>query len=214
MKNGRFSDAHIMPILKQAEGSVPVSGLCREHGMSSASFYKLSAKYGGMDALAAPDTPNQTWSMDFIADQLVDGRSFRALNVIDDFNHEGLGIEVEFFLPALRVIRSLEQIIEWRGKPQIIRADNGPEYVRGALLAWAEKRHIRIQNIQPGKPQQNAYVERYNRTVRQEWLNQNIFETIEEAQQQATQWLWTYNHDRPNMATGGVTPAMKLKMAA
>lgn len=147
-------------------------------------------------------------------DQLSDGRSFRALNVLDDFNREGLGIEVDFSLPAVRVVRSLNQIIEWRGAPRVICVDNGPEYVSGLLKAWAEARGIRIEYIQPGKPQQNAYIERYNRTVRHEWLDQNIFGTIEEAQDQATKWLWTYNNDRPNMAIGGITPAMKLKMAA
>ena len=106
------------------------------------------------------------------------------------------------------------QIIEWRGQPQTIRVDNGPEYVSGTLMAWAEKRNIRLQYIQPGKPQQNAYIERYNRTVRGEWLGQYIFETIEEAQDQATEWLWTYNNERPNMGIGGITPAMKLKTAA
>jgi len=166
------------------------------------------------DALAVPDTANHTWSMDFMADQLADGRSIRTLNVLDDFNREGLGIEVDFSLPAERVVRSLNRIIEWRGKPQIIRVDNGPEYVSGKLMAWAEKRGVHIQYIQPGKPQQNAYIERYNRTVRHEWLDQNIFETIEDAQEQATNWLWTYNNDRPNMAIGGITPAMKLKLAA
>ncbi len=166
------------------------------------------------DELAVPVAPNHTWSMDFMQDQLADGRSFRALNVLDDFNREGLGIEVDFSLPAMRVVRSLNQIIEWRGAPQIIRVDNGPEYVSGLLKAWAETRGIRIEYIQPGKPQQNAYIERYNRTVRHEWLDQNIFETIEEAQDQATKWLWTYNNNRPNMAIGGITPAMKLKMAA
>jgi len=163
------------------------------------------------DALAVPEAPNQTWSMDFMADQLADGRTFRTLNVLDDFNREGLGIEVDFSLPAARVVRTLDQIIEWRGRPAAIRVDNGPEYVSGTLMTWAGKQGIAIQFIQPGKPQQNAYVERYNRTVRVEWLGQYIFETIEEVQQHATQWLWTYNHERPNMAIGGVTPAMKLK---
>jgi len=166
------------------------------------------------DALAVPDRANHTWSMDFMADQLSDGRSIRTLNVLDDFNREGLGIEVDFSLPAERVVRSLNRIIEWRGKPQIIRVDNGPEYISGTLMAWAAKVGIHIQYIQPGKPQQNAYIERYNRTVRHEWLDQNIFDTIEEAQKQATEWLWTYNNDRPNMGIGGITPAMKLKMAA
>ena len=80
--------------------------------------------------------------------------------------------------------------------------------IRSAVLPF------HIQYIQPGKPQQNAYIERYNRTVRHEWLDQNIFETIEEAQNQATEWLWTYNNDRPNMGIGGITPVRKLKMAA
>ncbi|SPL64782.1 Mobile element protein [Ochrobactrum soli] len=166
------------------------------------------------DALTVPDAPNMVWSMDFMADQLEDGRQFRLLNVLDDFNREGLGIEVDFSLPAERVIRSLNQIIEWRGKPFAIRVDNGPEYVSGKLMEWAEKQGIALNHIQPGKPQQNAYVERYNRTVRHEWLDQNIIESIEEAQKFATQWLWTYNNERPNMGIGGITPAQKLKMAA
>jgi putative transposase len=90
----------------------------------------------------------------------------------------------------------------------------GPEYASAKLMEWAEKRKITIQHIQPGQPQQNAYIERYNRTVRHEWLDQYIIETIEEAQDFATQWLWTYNNDRPNMGIGGITPAQKLKMAA
>ncbi len=90
----------------------------------------------------------------------------------------------------------------------------GPEYISGKLLTWDEKVGITIQHIQPGQPQQNAYIERCNRTVRHEWLDQYIIETIEEAQDHATQWLWTYNNDRPNTGIGGITPAQKLKMAA
>ena len=112
------------------------------------------------------------------------------------------------------MIRSLEQIIEWRGKPATIRCDNGPEYVSGALINWAKSQGIRLDYIQPGKPQQNAYVERYNRTVRTDWLNQYLFESIAEAQDAATRWLWSYNHERPNMALGGITPMQKLSMAA
>jgi putative transposase len=112
----------------------------------------------------------------------------------------------------LRYLRAAQVVIT--SKPASFRRCYGPEYVSGKLLEWAEKRGITIAYIQPGKPQQNAYIERYNRTARHEWLDQNIFETIEEAQDQATEWLWTYNNDRPNIAIGGITPAMKLKMAA
>lgn len=166
------------------------------------------------EELAVPDMPNVVWSMDFMADRLADGRAFRLLNVLDDYNREGLGIEVDFSLPAERVVRSLDRIIEWRGRSLAIRVDNGPEYVSGTLVNWAEKKGIALTYIQPGKPQQNAYVERYNRTVRHEWLGLYLFETIEEAQQIATEWLWTYNHERPNMGIGGMTSAQKLKLAA
>lgn len=166
------------------------------------------------EPLTVPQTINETWSMDFMHDQLADGRKYRLFNVIDDYNREGLGIEIDFSLPAERVIRSLEQIIEWRGKPKAIRCDNGPEYISGAVLSWAEKRGIRIDYIQPGKPQQNAYVERYNRTVRYDWLAQYLFDGIDEVQAYATDWLWIYNHERPNTALGGITPKQKLAMAA
>ena len=107
--------------------------------------------------------------MDFMHDQLSEGRSVRLLNVIDDFNREALAIEVDFSLPAVRVVRTLEQVIEWKGKPASIRCDNGPEYAGNTLIAWAKKQNIRLNFIQPGKPQQNAYIERYNRTVRYDW---------------------------------------------
>jgi len=166
------------------------------------------------EPLAVPTRVNEMWSMDFMADQLGDGRSIRTLNVIDDFNREGLAIEVDFSLPASRVVRALNQIIEWRGKPMGIRVDNGPEYISATLQTWAQKQGIGLAYIQPGKPQQNAYVERYNRTVRQEWLGQYIWNSIEEVKEHATRWLWTYNNERPNMGIGGITPAMKLKLAA
>jgi putative transposase len=166
------------------------------------------------EPLAVPETINQVWSMDFMHDRLEDGRAFRLFNVIDDFNREGLAIEVDFSLPAERVVRALDQIIEWRGKPQAIRSDNGPEYISGVLQAWAKQRDIRLDYIQPGKPQQNAYVERYNRTVRYDWLGHYLFETIAEVQEFATRWLWTYNYERPNMALGGITPKQKLAMLA
>lgn len=166
------------------------------------------------DPLAVPRQINVTWSIDFMHDRLADGRSFRTFNVLDDYNREGLGIEVDLSLPALRIIRALDRIIEWRGKPKTIRCDNGPEHISAVFEAWAERRHIQLLFIQPGKPQQNAYIERFNRTVRHEWLDEHLFTSIEHAQQTATEWLWRYNAERPNMALGGLTPYQKLKQAA
>lgn len=118
------------------------------------------------------------------------------------------------------MVRSLNQIIEWRGKPLAIRGDNGREYISSTLMIWAEKQGIALNHIQPGKPQQNAYVERYNRarhwtrtigafsgSLRHEWLNLYIFEPIDEAHEIATDWRWTYNNERPDMDSGGITPA-------
>ena len=158
------------------------------------------------EPLSVPMAINEVWSMDFMHDQLDDGRSFRLFNVIDDFNREALGIEVDFSLPSERVIRALKQIIAWRGRPLVIRCDNGPENVSAAIQRWAAQWGIRMEYIQPGKPQQNAYVERFNRTVRYEWLSQYHWSDLDEVQMYATQWMWKYNHDRPNMALGGITP--------
>jgi len=165
------------------------------------------------EPLAVPDAENQTWSMDFMHHQLADGRSFRILNVLDDFNRQGLAMEVDISLPATRVVRSLEQLIQWRGKPRAIRCDNGQEYISGTLQAWAERQENALLHIQPGNPQQNAYIERYNRKVRYAWLASNLFSDIEQVQEIATRWLWTYNNERPNMALGGsfVAPVLAAR---
>jgi putative transposase len=175
---------------------------------------KKRIKRAKPEELYTPDKVNEVWSMDFMHDQLEDGRSFRLFNVIDDFNREGLEIEADFSLPSGRVIRTLDRIIEWRGKPKVLRCDNGPEYISQKLQNWAHSKDIKLEYIQPGKPQQNAYIERYNRTVRYDWLNQYIFKSIEEVRTFATKWLWLYNNERPNTAIGGITPKMKLALVA
>jgi putative transposase len=146
-------------------------GACGTISASTASIMRWSRTCGSSLASGCaeisltrwPFPRRRTWSGQWISWRT--GWAFRLLNVLDDFNCEGLGIEVDFSLPAERVIRSLDGIIEWRGKPESIHVDNGPEYISGKLLAWAEKRHISIRYILPGKPQQNAYVEHYNRTL-------------------------------------------------
>ena len=165
------------------------------------------------DELSVPTAPNQVWSIDFMSDGLSDGRKLRTFNVLDDYNREGLAIDVDLSLPSARVIRSLEQIIEWRGKPAAIRCDNGPEFISGQLVNWATKNRITLLFIQPGKPTQNAYIERFNRTARHEWIDLHQFESIEHAQYLATKWLWTYNNERPNSAIGGIPPKWLMKAA-
>ena len=165
------------------------------------------------EMLRVPPAPNQVWSMDFMSDALARGRKIRTFNVIDVYNREGLAIAVDLSLPSARVIRALEQVIEWRGKPAAFRCDNGPELLSGPLIAWANKNRITMLYIQPGKPTQNAYIERFNRTARHEWLDMHLFHSVAHAQLLATQWLWSYNNERPNTAIGGVPPRWLLKAA-
>ena len=164
--------------------------------------------------LAVPDKINQSWNMDFMHDALTDGRGFRLFNVIDDYNREALTVEIDFSLPAHRVIRSLNQLIECRGKPVQVRCDNGPEYISNALKAWAIEQGIMISYIEPGNPQQNAYVKRFNRTMRYDWLNQELFTDLDQVRQQEQDLLYHYNHERPDMGNGGFTPIQKLNHAA
>ena len=154
-----------------------------------------------------PSTVNQCWSIDFMSDSLFCGRPFRTFNVVDDFNREALAIEVDLNLPAPRIIRVLERICAWRGYPSKIRADNGPELVSIAMATWAEEHDIELEFIQPGKPTQNSYVERFNRTYRDEILNMYVFKTLTEVQQITEGWLTEYNEERPHDSLQDLTPS-------
>jgi len=158
------------------------------------------------EPLAVPEGSNETWSMDFIADQLADGRSIRTLNVFD-FYREGLCIEVDFSLPTERVVRSLNQIIEWRGSPKAIRVDNGPEYISGKLMEWAEKRNVQLEYIQPGKPQQNAFIESFNGSLSDELLNEEWFDSFDYTRKKPSLWRYDYNQVGPHSSLGNRTPA-------
>lgn len=156
--------------------------------------------------LSVPDAPNQVWSIDFMTDSLVDGRKFRLLNVIDDFNRESLAIEVDTSMPSLRVIRVLNRIIAQRGKPANIRTDNGPEFICYRLQQWCNDNHITLQYIQPGKPTQNAYIERKNGSIRRELLNAYLFYSLAEVRAMSQDWRMDYNAQRPHKSLGYLSP--------
>lgn len=158
------------------------------------------------EALGIPEEPNQVWSIDFLSDTLVDGRKFRVLNVIDDFNRESLAIEVDTSLPARRVIRVLERIMAHRGKPICIRTDNGPEFISRLLKEWCALYGIRLIYIQPGKPTQNAFIERKNGTLRRGLLNAYLFYSLEEVRMMAAAWQPDYNTERPHKSLGYLSP--------
>lgn len=156
--------------------------------------------------LMVPETTNRCWSVDFMHDSLVSGRTFRTFNVIDDFNREALAIEIDTSLPAARVVRVLDALAAWRGYPQRLRTDNGPELISSKLDEWARKNGVLLDFIEPGKPAQNAYIERFNRTYREEVLDLYLFDTLAEARAITEVWLEEYNAIRPHDALGGLTP--------
>lgn len=139
--------------------------------------------------LIQPLHPNMNWSMDFMSDSLLGGRTFRTFNIIDDYNREALNITLDTSITSQRVIRQLEELISWRGKPEQIRVDNGPEFLAVILQQWCELHGITLIFIQKGKPTQNAYVERFNRTYRQEVLNAYAFESLTQARAITQAWM-------------------------
>ncbi len=158
--------------------------------------------------LTVPTAPNQMWSLDFMSDALVDGRKFRLLNVLDDFNRQSLAIEVDTSLPSLRVIRVLERLLKERGKPANIRTDNGPEFISHKLEEWCRENQITLQFIQPGKPMQNAYIERKNGSIRKELLNAYLFYSLNEVRIMCEEYREDYNTERPHKSLGYLSPLL------
>ena len=153
-----------------------------------------------------PAVVNHCWSVDFMSDTLFDGRRFRTFNVLDDFNREALAIEIDLNLPAIRIIRVLDRVAQQRGFPSKLRCDNGPELVSIALAGWAEDHGVELDFIKPGRPAQNSYVERFNRTYRDEILDLYLFRSLAEVRDLTGSWLRKYNEDRPHDALGDLSP--------
>jgi putative transposase len=160
--------------------------------------------------LVAPSVLNRVWALDFMHDALYGGRRFRTLNILDEANREALAIEVGVSIPAARVIRVLEQLLALYGRPARLRIDNGPEFLAQEFVDWCAAQQIALHYIQPGKPDQNAFIERFNRTYRAEILDAYVFDSIREVQDLTDDWLPTYNDDRPHDALGRIPPTRFL----
>lgn len=156
--------------------------------------------------LAVGVRANECWSADFMSDALWCGRRFRTFNVVDDFNREALAIEVDLSLPAQRVVRVLERVAGWRGYPQKLRLDNGPENISLTLAEWAEEHGVSLEFIRPGKPMQNGFIERFNRSYREAVLDMYLFRSLDEVRDQTEYWVKEYNEERPHEALGNLTP--------
>ena len=163
--------------------------------------------------LVVPDAANGCWSLDFTSDVLTDGRRFRTLNVLDDYNRQLLGVEIDFSLPAARVVQVLARLVECHGRPVQLRTDNGPEFISARLTEWCEAQGVILHWIQPGKPTQNAYIERFNGSFRRELLDAYLFRSLAHVRQLVGDWMLNYNTLRPHQALNFMTP-LEFKQAA
>ena len=164
------------------------------------------------EALHQPATHNHTWSMDFMHDTLSNGRKVRILNIIDDYNREALMVRPDYSHSGHSVMRAIEQIMDWRGKPAAIRCDNGPEFLSNVLVGFCSQQGIRLQYIQPGKPTQNAYIERFNRSYREDILNAYYFESLWELEEFSQTWMQEYNELHPHQSLKNMSPLKYLKI--
>jgi putative transposase len=154
----------------------------------------------------APVAANQAWALDFVHDWLMDGGGFRALTVIDEWSRESLAIEVDVWLTGEQVKRVLERVSAERGRPAIIQTDNGPEFTSRVLDQWAFERGVKLQFIEPGKPIQNAFIESFNRRLREECLNEHVVVALDDARNKIERWRIEYNRERPHSSLGHRTP--------
>ncbi len=191
-----------------------VHRLYREGGLALRRKQRKRFRAEARVPLELPAWANQVWTMDFTEDQLVSGRKFRTLNLMDGYTREALAIEVDTSLPGLRVVQVLERLKQTRGVPAAIQVDNGPEFISWAVDRWAFENGVALHFIDPGKPTQNAYMESFNGKFRDECLDQNWFVDLADARQQIEAWRVDYNTARPHSSLGYLTPAEFAEIAA
>lgn len=169
---------------------------------------------GERQPLLRPTAANQVWSMDFVFDRTADGRVIKCLTIVDDATHEAVAIEVERAISGLMLTRVLDRLAQSRSLPKVIRTDNGKEFCGKAMVTWAHERGVALRLIEPGKPNQNAYVESFNGRLRDECLNEHWFPNLLQARTIIETWRREYNEERPKKALSGLTPAAYAKQLA
>lgn len=169
---------------------------------------------GERQPLVRPESANEVWSMDFVFDRSADGRVIKCLTIIDDATHEAVAIVPERAIGGVHLTRILDQLATTRGLPRVIRTDNGKEFCGRAMLTWAHAHHVTLRLIEPGKPNQNAYIESFNGRLRDECLNEHWFLNLAHARAVIETWRREYNEQRPKKALGGLTPAVYARQLA
>jgi putative transposase len=199
----------VIRLVKKKHPQISGSKIRRVYEQEGFSLYRRlrrRVKHQPANPITIPLVANEEWAADFMSDTLENGRTFRSLNVVDHYNRACKGIALAHSLPATRVIEHLERMIEAHGKPKRIRTDNGPEFRSRKFQAWMKDQGIQWSPIQNGKPQQNAIVERFNKTFREDILDAHLFASIQQAQQLADEWRQDYNQTRPHQALNYLTP--------
>jgi putative transposase len=206
-RKGREKVIKLMKKMHPEIGSSQVRRVYEKSGFSLSRKFRRRIKDNVANPIEIPFSRNTEWAMDFMSDSLVCGRKIRALNIIDHYNRECMGISIATNMPSRIVIMELEKVIERAGKPKRIRTDNGPEFRSKLFQKWLAQNEIEWSRIQKGKPQQNAIIERFNRTYREDVLDANLFYSIEKAAEITGKWITEYNYDRPHQSLNYETPS-------
>lgn len=199
----------IIPLVQMQHpemGSSKIRRVYEQNDLQLTKNPKKRKRSDGKNQAEVPLIANEEWDIDFMHDTLAEGKTIRSLNVIDPYNRECKGMSIRYSFAARRVIEFLDRLIEIYGKPKYIRSDNGPEFTSKVFQLWLKKREIGWRNIQRGKPVQNCFVERFNRTAREELFDANLFFTLDHANELAQAFRYDYNHNRPHESLGNKTP--------
>lgn len=216
-RHRRYGAGMIYLKLRQRQWAINhkrVERLYAEAGLQVRRRKRKKVPLGERQPLLRPAQANEVWSMDFVFDRSAEGRSIKCLTVVDDATHESVAIVAERAIGGQRLIRILDRLAATRGLPQVIRTDNGREFCSRAVLTWAHARRIALRLIEPGKPNQNAYIESFNGRLRDECLNEHWFLNLAHAQAILEVWRREYNEERPKKALGGLTPTAYAKQLA
>lgn len=216
-RHKRYGAGMIYLKLRQAGHRVNHKRVDRLYGLAQLQVRRRRRKkipLGERQPLVRPGSANEVWSMDFVFDRVASGRSIKCLTVVDDATHEAVAAVAEHSIGGNHLTRILDQVCALRGKPAVIRTDNGPEFIGKAMLNWAYRNGVTLKLIEPGKPNQNAYIESFNGRLRDECLNDHWFTSLLHARIVIENWRREYNEERPKRSLGGLTPASYAKHLA